>query len=415
MHDGDNNTMTSGNYNTEINLDQLATINPFVVAVDEQLVITWASKLMLKRVANIVGLSIPDIIECIEPREDISQSSIVRNIAMPHRIMIKDGDLILRVGLDEQQAEPMLEFWGQEDGEFSLGDKRKSFSLGERAEASVKKDGHGRVVLTIADTDHILERRPQGVSLTIEGRKEIILKPGEWVDALQRITPGDGIFFVDWILSLSPPENMKINLKELYDATAYIDVNEDDCLARGVRRSAYETGRNMSREEVLKKKEILQTTENPVIEEGFMGADFIIDNHSRFESILSLILEGKLTDSQVKPYLDELGIKPEELISIMDTIRETEKTSEKEAVITQLAYLEQVVREADIRFIFKLLQRIDRQRLTNNITRLQLNNNHELLQLIWLRLYMQTINPLMPKYKALCKLYDEVFLKTFLN
>ncbi|MBU3934335.1 MAG: hypothetical protein KKH11_06720, partial [Candidatus Omnitrophica bacterium] len=324
------------------------------------------------------------------------------------KIMIKDGDLILCLDLGEQQAEPMLEFWGQEDKELSLGDRKKSFSLGERAEASVKRDESGRIVLTIADTGHILQRRPQGVSLIIEGRKEIILKPGEWTDALQRIIPGKGIFFVDWILSLSPPKDLKVNLKELYDLTVFVDVHEDCCLARAVRRAEYEKGRKMSREEVLEKKEILQATENPVIEKGFLGADFMIDGHSRFESLLCRIWEGELTDSQFKPYLDELGIKAEDLIVYMKTIQEREKFSDKEAVISQLAFLEQTVREADIRFILALLHRVDRQRLKNNIKPLQLNSNDELLQLIWLRLYMQTINPAIPKYKALCKLYDKV-------
>ncbi len=78
-------------YNAEINLDQLTEIRSFVVAADEQLKITWASDPVLRRAKDALGLKVSDIVEPIEPLEDISPSSIARNMGMQHRVLLKNG------------------------------------------------------------------------------------------------------------------------------------------------------------------------------------------------------------------------------------------------------------------------------------------------------------------------------------
>ena len=81
--------MTLGN--AEINLDQIAGIRSFIVAADEQLTITWASDPVLRRAENALGLKVSDIVEPIEPREEISPSSIARNMGKQYKILLKNG------------------------------------------------------------------------------------------------------------------------------------------------------------------------------------------------------------------------------------------------------------------------------------------------------------------------------------
>ena len=78
--------------NAEINLDQITGIRSFIVAADEQLTITWASEPVLRRAENALGLKVSDIVEPIEPREEISPSSIARNMGMQYKILLKNGD-----------------------------------------------------------------------------------------------------------------------------------------------------------------------------------------------------------------------------------------------------------------------------------------------------------------------------------
>jgi PAS domain S-box-containing protein len=79
--------------NAEINLDQLTGIASFIVivAADEQLTITWASEPVLRRAENALGLKVSDIVEPIEPREEIFPSSIARNMGMQYQILLKSG------------------------------------------------------------------------------------------------------------------------------------------------------------------------------------------------------------------------------------------------------------------------------------------------------------------------------------
>jgi two-component system sensor histidine kinase/response regulator len=91
MHNGDKLPMTHSN--AEINLDQITGIKSFIVAADEQLTITWASQPVLRRIENALGLKVSDIVEPIEPREEISPSSIVRNRGKQYKILLKNrGD-----------------------------------------------------------------------------------------------------------------------------------------------------------------------------------------------------------------------------------------------------------------------------------------------------------------------------------
>ncbi len=89
MHHGGKLPMTHGN--AEINLNQIKEIRSFIVAADEQLTITWASDPVLRRAGNALGLKVSDIVEPIEPREEISPSSITRNMGMQYNILLKNG------------------------------------------------------------------------------------------------------------------------------------------------------------------------------------------------------------------------------------------------------------------------------------------------------------------------------------
>lgn len=49
----------------EVALDLLANAVTFLVAVDETLVVTWASRAVRKRVGGIIGMSVADAIESL--------------------------------------------------------------------------------------------------------------------------------------------------------------------------------------------------------------------------------------------------------------------------------------------------------------------------------------------------------------
>ena len=89
MHNGDKLFMTHSN--AEINLDQITGIRSFIVAADDQLTITWASEPFLRRAENALGRKVSDVIESIEPREEISPSSIARNMGKQYKIILKNG------------------------------------------------------------------------------------------------------------------------------------------------------------------------------------------------------------------------------------------------------------------------------------------------------------------------------------
>ncbi len=89
MHNGGKLPMTHGN--VEIDLDQMTEIRSFIVAADAQLTITWASESVLRRAGNALGLKVFDIVEPIAPREEISPSSIARNMGMQYKILLKNG------------------------------------------------------------------------------------------------------------------------------------------------------------------------------------------------------------------------------------------------------------------------------------------------------------------------------------
>jgi len=84
--------MTRDGCNAEISFDQLAKIATFVVAADKQLMITWVSKAVLKRVEKALGLKVSDIVECVKPLEEISLSSIAHDMETKHRFLLKNGD-----------------------------------------------------------------------------------------------------------------------------------------------------------------------------------------------------------------------------------------------------------------------------------------------------------------------------------
>ena len=79
----------TGHPRAEIDLRQLTAVSPFVVATDEQLTVRWASEPVLSRAGKVPGLNISDIIRPVEPLDRVTRSSIVRNIQVQHRFLLK--------------------------------------------------------------------------------------------------------------------------------------------------------------------------------------------------------------------------------------------------------------------------------------------------------------------------------------
>jgi PAS domain S-box-containing protein len=77
--------------NDEMNPAQLAGVTPFIVAVDVRLTITWASEQVLRRVGDVCGHNVSDILEPIDPPGEISPSSMARSVGMQHSILLKSG------------------------------------------------------------------------------------------------------------------------------------------------------------------------------------------------------------------------------------------------------------------------------------------------------------------------------------
>jgi PAS domain S-box-containing protein len=72
----------------EMNLELLADVTPFILAADKNLVVTWASSAVLKRVPQAVGMNISELIQGSASEEEISPESIAQQIKEVRRLFL---------------------------------------------------------------------------------------------------------------------------------------------------------------------------------------------------------------------------------------------------------------------------------------------------------------------------------------
>jgi PAS domain S-box-containing protein len=72
----------------ETNLELLADVTPFILATDKNLVVTWASSAVLKRVPQAVGMTIPELIQDGASEEEISPETIGQQMKEVRRLFL---------------------------------------------------------------------------------------------------------------------------------------------------------------------------------------------------------------------------------------------------------------------------------------------------------------------------------------
>jgi signal transduction histidine kinase len=75
----------------EIDLELLTSVTPFVVAMDENMVVTWASRVVLKRVQEAVGMNVTELIESGDPPEEISSQLLAKKIGQIRKLTLFQG------------------------------------------------------------------------------------------------------------------------------------------------------------------------------------------------------------------------------------------------------------------------------------------------------------------------------------
>jgi signal transduction histidine kinase/DNA-binding response OmpR family regulator len=92
MYDGNNIPINSSELKYEINLNQLSRLAPFILAVDEGLVVTWASKSIVSKVAGAIGTVISEFVEMKGIEEKLSLSLIESNVEKDLKVILKSGN-----------------------------------------------------------------------------------------------------------------------------------------------------------------------------------------------------------------------------------------------------------------------------------------------------------------------------------
>ncbi len=83
--------MSKKNNNVEIRLESLNGMAPFILAVDDDLVITYASPSVLQRFGGAVGLEAAELLAFDDPSEKITADSILANKGCYRRFALLDG------------------------------------------------------------------------------------------------------------------------------------------------------------------------------------------------------------------------------------------------------------------------------------------------------------------------------------
>jgi len=101
MHHGGDISVMQDNINVEIKPENLTGITPFILATDKELVVTWASRAILKRKQQAVGMNISELIRYVAPSEKVSSRSLFR----------KTGELCKFLLLQDKSEIPLIGRW----------------------------------------------------------------------------------------------------------------------------------------------------------------------------------------------------------------------------------------------------------------------------------------------------------------
>jgi PAS domain S-box-containing protein len=84
--------MSENKCNFEIDLDVLNAMTPFVLAVDGEMTVTWASPSILMRFSDALGRKVSELIEFDEPFEEVTVQSITEYEGKHRKLALLDGD-----------------------------------------------------------------------------------------------------------------------------------------------------------------------------------------------------------------------------------------------------------------------------------------------------------------------------------
>ncbi|MBN1506021.1 MAG: response regulator [Sedimentisphaerales bacterium] len=83
--------MKSAGPAVEIALDLLTNVAPFVVVVDDTLMVTWASGAILRRVRGAIGMGIADLLESVGGPMELACGSSARTVGQVHRFALRQS------------------------------------------------------------------------------------------------------------------------------------------------------------------------------------------------------------------------------------------------------------------------------------------------------------------------------------
>lgn len=80
--------MSQINEKIELELEQLGNITPFIIALDGDMNVTWASDAVTRRFRNAVGMKISHLVEFAEPHQDCSGDSLSAGLGQWHKLTL---------------------------------------------------------------------------------------------------------------------------------------------------------------------------------------------------------------------------------------------------------------------------------------------------------------------------------------
>ena len=217
MHHGGELSVIQAHTKVEIDLDLLTHVTPFVLAVDENMVVTWASRAFLKRVQEAVGMNVAELIHTPDPSEEISPQSRTKRMGQIQKLTLRQGQsaiplagrwfachegflLLATPGARTTEDLPFFSYddFAQEDPLVGL--------LAARDETRISLKEAASAVTALKDANRELEaskRRLESVNAVLEseiaGRKkaeEALRQSGDQYRAVLRTTM-DGFWIVD--------------------------------------------------------------------------------------------------------------------------------------------------------------------------------------------------------------------------
>ena len=91
MHYGGDLSVMRGGTKAEIDLELLTSVTPFVLAMDGNMVVTWASRAVLRRVEKAISMNVTELIQSGDPPEKISSGLIAEKIGKIRKLTFFQG------------------------------------------------------------------------------------------------------------------------------------------------------------------------------------------------------------------------------------------------------------------------------------------------------------------------------------